>query len=172
MTKTEDFNRRMAPLRDELKDIASRMTRDDDRADDVVQEVMIKLWSMRESLGEQDNVKALAITIMRNKLNDLWRHDKLEQGKTLGAEPIGEDGRKAEMKDEVNLIKEIVAHLPSLQQQIFRMKEIDGYSTDEICQITGCSAESLRQNLSRARRKIREDYIRLTATRMKPKNQK
>lgn len=171
MTKTEDFNRRMAPLRDELKDIASRMTRNDDRAEDVVQEVMIKLWSMRASLGEQDNVKALATAIMRNKLNDLWRHDKLEQGKIATAGPIADERNKTELRDEVNLVKIIVAHLPSLQQQIFRMREIEGYTTDEICQITGCNAESLRQNLSRARRKIREDYIKLTTERIKHKEE-
>ena len=45
------------------------------------------------------------------------------------------------------------------------MKEMEGYESEEIQQITGCSADSVRKNLSRARRKIREDYIKLTARR-------
>ena len=36
---------------------------------------------------------------------------------------------------------------------------------EEIEQLTGCSADSIRKNLSRARKKIREDYIRLNERR-------
>ena len=69
------------------------------------------------------------------------------------------EDRRAEQRDEVNLIRQIVAQLPPLQQQIFRMKEIEGYTADEIMQITGCTADNLRKNLSRARLKIRETYM-------------
>ena len=69
--------------------------------------------------------------------------------------------RRAELRDETRIIRDIVAQLPSLQQQIFRMKEIEGYTADEIMQITGCSADNLRRNLSRARTKIRETYIKI-----------
>ena len=55
----------------------------------------------------------------------------------------------------------IVSHLPPLQQQIFRMKEIEGYEKEEIMLVTGCSDESLRQNLSRARRRIKEQFIKM-----------
>mgnify|MGYP002673380888 FL=1 len=55
----------------------------------------------------------------------------------------------------------IVDQLPPLQRQIFRMKEIDGYEMEEIMQIVGCSADNLRKNLSRARLRIREVYMRI-----------
>ena len=41
------------------------------------------------------------------------------------------------------------------------MKEVEGYTADEIMQITGCTADNLRRNLSRARMKIRETYIKI-----------
>ncbi len=47
-----------------------------------------------------------------------------------------------------------------------RMKEMEGYEADEIMAITGCTSESLRQNLSRARRRIREEFIRITTSRV------
>ena len=73
----------------------------------------------------------------------------------------------AERHDEAELVRLIVEHLPPLQARIFRMKEIEGYDSKEIMQITGCSAESLRQNLSRARRKILSDFTKLTRMRVK-----
>ena len=62
-------------------------------------------------------------------------------------------------------MRRIVDTLPALQRMIFRMKEIEGYDAGEIMQITGCSAENLRKNLSRARMRIREEFVRLTAVR-------
>ena len=77
------------------------------------------------------------------------------------------EGLKAENTDEISLIRTIVEHLPPLQQKLFKMKEIEGYESAEIMKITGCSAESLRQNLSRARRKILADFAKLTRMRIK-----
>lgn len=153
-------------MRDGLKRLARRMTGDDDNAEDLVQEVMLKLWSMRQSLDRYDNKKALAATILRNKFNDQWRHGKLENGKEVTEHECGSEQSRIEHIDEISLVRTIVERLPPLQRQIFRMKEIEGYDNTEIVSITGCSPESLRQNLSRARRKIREDFTRLTAMRV------
>lgn len=68
-----------------------------------------------------------------------------------------------EAANEVELIRRIVEGLPPLQRQIFKMKELEGYDQQEMIAITGCSADSLRQNLSRARKQIRKEYLRLTA---------
>lgn len=164
--KPEEFNQIIVPMRKELEQLARRLTGDDDQAEDTVQEVMLKMWSMRSSLDRYDNKKALAVTILKNKVKDRWRHGLYEKQTQSGSgEPASEDLR-AEQCDEVELVKLIVDHLPTLQRKIFKMKEIEGYDSVEIMQITGCSAESLRQNLSRARRKIVSDFAKLTRTRM------
>ena len=49
----------------------------------------------------------------------------------------------------------------SLYSEQETMKEIEGYTADEIMLITGCTADNLRRNLSRARTKIRETYIKI-----------
>lgn len=164
--KPEEFNHIIIPMRATLEKLARKMTGDDSRAEDLVQEVMLKMWSIRDTLERYDNKEALAVTMLKNKARDLWRHDKMEQGTASeGGEPAVED-LGTEHADEVKLIRLIVEHLPPLQQKLFRMKEIEGYDSREIMQITGCTAENLRQNLSRARRKIVADYAKLTRKRM------
>lgn len=54
---------------------------------------------------------------------------------------------------------EIINSLPHLQRTIMRMKDIEGYETDEIAEITGCGPEAIRSNLSRARKKVRDIYL-------------
>lgn len=85
---------------------------------------------------------------------------RVKSAKELVAELEQTDG-----KDDMELIQYIVDHLPPLQQQVFRLKEIDGYENEEIAKICNCKPEALRQNLSRARRYIQKEFIRLTTER-------
>ena len=63
-----------------------------------------------------------------------------------------------EEKETNAAIRKIIAMLPQLQQQVLRLKDIEGCETEEIVAITGISVESVRNNLSRARKKVRELY--------------
>lgn len=166
MTK-EEFIQSIIPMRDKLKEVAVGMTGDDNLAEDTVQEVMLKLWSMRQSLDRYDNKHGLAVTMLRNRIKDHWRHRKFENGMPERLNDMEADTPDADTADEVKLISIIIEHLPPLQGKLFRMKEIEGYDSTEIMEITGCTAESLRQNLSRARRKIIADYAKMTRKRVK-----
>ena len=64
-----------------------------------------------------------------------------------------------EEKDARATIRGIISTLPPLQQQIFRLKDLEGYETEEIADITGIAAEAVRNNLSRARKRLREAYL-------------
>lgn len=93
---------------------------------------------------------------------DHWRHRKLESAEGEHPKELATEPGSMTAKDDMELIKMIVDHLPPLQQQIFRLKDIDGYENEEIAKICGCSPEAVRQNLSRARRRIQKEFIRLT----------
>ncbi len=152
----KEFNIRMMPLRPKLLMQAQRLAGNDNTAEDLVQETMLRLWEMRQQLKAHPNIEALAMTILRNKHTDYWRRRQKEQ--RLEHEDIPTD----EIHDELELISIIIGQLPPLQQQVFRMKEVEGYAKEEIMLVTGCTDESLRQNLSRARRKIKELFIKLS----------
>jgi RNA polymerase sigma-70 factor (ECF subfamily) len=48
--------------------------------------------------------------------------------------------------------------LPELYRQIIRLKEIDGLTYDEVAGITNQNINTLRVNLSRARKMIRDEF--------------
>lgn len=158
--KIDEFNNKATSLRDTLLDIAIHNGCSHDDAEDAVQETLLRLWNMRNRLDNHPNVRALAITIMHNIMHDMWRHAQRTSAmneRHSTSEEISDESAR----DDAELIRLIVDHLPPLQQQIFRMKEIEGYAAEEIVRITGCTPESLRQNLSRARRRIREQFIKI-----------
>lgn len=161
----KDIDQRIVALRPLLMEAAGRMGGDDTAAEDTVQEVMLKLWDRRERLDSHPDLTALALTMLRHQTVDGWRHRQLEHGKQA-AEPVADDsGKTIERRDEVRLIGEIISRLPPLQSRILRMKDIEGYEIGEIAAATGTTTENVRQCLSRARKTIRQEYLKLTTTR-------
>ena len=159
--KPEEFNHIILPLRQELLSRAFGMTGNGEDAEDLVQEAMLRLWKRRDSLDASDNIKALLYTILRNAFYGDRRRQQRHPSVELSEGDAGFEERGVETLDEMALIRNIVEHLPPLQRQLFRMKEIEGYDAGEIMQITGCTADNLRKNLSRARLKIRDTYMKL-----------
>ena len=64
-----------------------------------------------------------------------------------------------ELKDEVEIIRHIIDTLPELQRNTIRMKDIEGYENEEIAEIIGSNVETVRSNLSRARKKVKTIYL-------------
>ena len=158
------FKITVVPLRGKLLNYARKLTDDSSDAEDVVQEVMLKLWNIRQKLEEYNSIEALAVRITHNLCMDMWRSKRTDQV-SLDQVPVVSQTvnpeRVLEGNDEIRLMREIISSLPTLQQTIIRMKDIEEYETEEIAQITRCSSESIRSNLSRARKKVRDIYLKI-----------
>ncbi|MDR2969515.1 MAG: RNA polymerase sigma factor [Tannerellaceae bacterium] len=161
----ETFKVTVAPLRDKLLHVSLRLLNEPADAEDAVQEVLLKLWQMRDRLDGYRNVEALAVTMVKNLALD---RIKLRKPRADEAELACLDSPQAERpdvsleeKDAVKCIGRLIKQLPPLQQTIIRMKDIEGYELAEIAAITGTQVESVRSNLSRARKKVREEYMKM-----------
>jgi RNA polymerase sigma-70 factor, ECF subfamily len=162
----ERFQAEVLPHRERLLRTARKMLNDDADAQDTVQEVYLKLWQMRDKLELYDSLEALAVTMVKNRCIDSIR----KKGKS---EPIDESHyrqvsqddpvKQLEAKSNDELIRAIIDQLPTLQQAILRMKDMEELELEEIVQITGSSNEAVRVNLSRARKKVRDEFVRLTS---------
>jgi RNA polymerase sigma-70 factor (ECF subfamily) len=150
------------------------LTDEPEDAEDAVQEVLLKLWNKRLELEQYRNIEAFAMTLTHNICIDMWRckrNDTLSLDIVQAASPTGTPERLLEIKDEIHLMHEIIDSLPNLQRTIMRMKDIEGYETDEIAEITGCGPEAIRSNLSRARKKVRDVYLRTIQERKERRNE-
>ncbi len=66
----ERYKAEILPIRDKLFHIAHKILQGDEDAEDAVQEVLLKLWHTRDSLGTYDNVAAFATTVTKNHCLD------------------------------------------------------------------------------------------------------
>jgi RNA polymerase sigma-70 factor (ECF subfamily) len=62
----------------------------------------------------------------------------------------------------IEFVKIIIEKLPELQKIIIKMRDIDGYEIEKIAEITGTNTTSVRMNLSRARKKVKERLMQIT----------
>lgn len=158
----KQFKIDVLPLRDKLLNYAWKLTEDPSDAEDAVQEIMLKLWNMRQKLDEYQSIEALAMTMTHHLCMDIWRAkrpDSLSLEQVQAPSQSATPERLLEEKDEFRLMRKIIDSLPTLQRTIIQMKDVQEYETEEIAEITGCSAEAIRSNLSRARKKVRDIYL-------------
>ena len=166
-----DLNRfkvEVLPIRGKIYSYSIKMLENREEAEDAVQEVFLKLWEMRSKLSEYDSVEALAVTITKNlclnKLSFRQRHGRedLQQIQNIWKDETAE--QEIENADAVDVVKQIIETLPPLQKMIIKMRDIEDYELRMIAEITGCTEEAVRMNLSRARKKVKEVFFKINKT--------
>lgn len=161
MTSAE-FQTLASTLRPRLLAQATRYLRDTAEAEDIVQDAMLKMWVLHDQLI--GNAEAFASVLVRNlslnRLRQLHRMQTLTEMDLLEMKRLDADSRSQQDTDEqVAQLMSLVEALPDRQKTILRLHDLEGMDYDEIAQVTGLSAASLRQTVSRARRLLRLRYL-------------
>lgn len=129
-------------------------------ADDIAQDTLLKLWTMREELDRYRSFEALASVTARRRAIDLLRLRSSHPSATLDealtlASSSSEPDREL-MRTETSCdIDEIFASLPPGQSALLRMKHIEGMEVAEIARLTGSTPGAVRTALSRARQNVK-----------------
>ncbi len=155
----ERFKIEVFPLKNKLYRLAKRFLEDHEDAQDIIQEVFIKLWNRKDKLEEYRSVEALAMVTTRNLCLDKLKARKFTIEKIENIqEQVDEDDTEIsnEQNEMVRRIHKVIKTLPEAQQTIIHLRDIEGYEFDEIGKILGMNQNAIRVNLSRARKKVRE----------------
>lgn len=158
----QGFEKEATRLRPMLVRYAIRMVHDEDKAEDLVQDTLLKLWNIHDSLEQYRSVDALATAIIRNlSLNAIRDDHKADVDEEAMAQIADTSSFENDMMDaeETSEVMRLIGLLPDMQQTVLRMKHVEGLEIDEIAQMIGSKPDAVRQNLSRARKKIRDQFL-------------
>jgi RNA polymerase sigma factor (sigma-70 family) len=144
--------------------IAYRILNNGQEAEDVVQDVFMKMWMMKDKLDTYNDIGALAVTITKNNSIDRIRKWKLIDSGNDGSEGITKEFSRSPHDhmveaENVSILSRIIADLPGNFGEIIQMREVEGLSYEEIEEKTKISINNLRVILSRARKMVKEKYI-------------
>lgn len=152
----EDFLQESGSIQPTLIGVARRYLHNKEDAEDIVQDVLVKLWGMREDLHRP--MVALASVLTRNLCIDhIRRHPVLMELNAVKGENTAPVNSQGEM---IERMMKAMEHLPPKQQLILRLRHMNGMSFAEISELTGDSEANVRQILCRARQGVRTLYIR------------
>ena len=149
------FKAEVFVLKDLLYRLALRLLNDDAEAQDAVQQVMMKLWQKRESLGHIEHLRAFVIKSLQNDcLNRLKKAETVARHyKHLGK--MQQHATQAFPGNMVDIIKNEISKLPDKQRVVIQLSDVEGFDTKEIAEIVEMDEGAVRANLSRARQKIK-----------------
>lgn len=160
-----EFRSDVIPIGRKLYSFAYRYLNIREESEDVVQEVMIRLWEKRDELKKISSTEAFAMAMTRNICIDRLRHKKLTGGDCDSDSPIMIPGadltEKIENTEAYNLICHIISQIKEPYKTAIILRDIEGLSYEESSEITGLTVNALRVNLSRARKLVRDEMTKL-----------
>jgi RNA polymerase sigma factor (sigma-70 family) len=162
MTRSE-FDHLIQQQSRRLYGFAFRILRSQEEAEDVVQEIFIKLWKMGDKLDEYKSIDALATAMTKNYCIDLIRkqkHDYKGEFSIIDLHNLTSPSPQEQMENRESgeILNMIIAGLPETYSLVIKLRDIDGISYEEIAEKTEQNINTLRVTLSRARKIIRDEY--------------
>ncbi len=154
----EEFEHIANKLRPKLKSIGRDFFSDRDMADDVAQEVLMRLWIMRERIDVRLGVEALASRMAKNICVSEWRKRKTRITAGIYAPPPDICRQPTAMEDSDNrrMLEKAIGCLTPTEARLYRMRHMADMELAEMETVTGIKSRSISAMLSAARRKLLE----------------
>ncbi|MCK4745761.1 MAG: sigma-70 family RNA polymerase sigma factor [Bacteroidales bacterium] len=149
------------PFSSRLYRMAFRLMNSREEAEDIVQEVYVKLWGMRNDLDKYNSIEALCVRITRNLCLDQLRrrkvnHDALKAERLKEASHPETPSESLEKKENADLLHTLIAALPEPQRSLVHLRHLEGKDYEEIAEMVNMNVNAIRVSISRARKQMRE----------------
>ena len=160
MKQPDRITHAFTALRAQMLSLAERITGNRDDAADAVQDAFVKLWQQRGQYETERHACGAGMISVRTTSIDMARHNShrsdvpIEQAANA-AEEVSDDDRSLAYLQ----VRQIIDNeLSPNQRLIIDLREIQGLEFDEIAQRLNKTTASVRVELSRARKRVREIY--------------
>ena len=152
------FEQQAPRLRQLALQAAAAAGADQDTAEDIAQETMLRLWQMRDD-PRLYNPEAYASTIARHQVLNHQRHkpplplDERQVTSLTSPSPLD----IIEQREDERWLQERIRNLPPTQHAILHMRQVEHRNSDEIAAIMGIQPSSVSTLLARARKQLLEE---------------
>ena len=138
-----------------LRAFALSLARTSDRADDLVQETLVKAWNKFDTFEEGTNLKAWLFTIMRNEFYSQMRKRgrEVQDSEGVFAAQLATHPQQQghmDLKD----FRTALEGLPDDQREALMLIGGEGYSYEEAAAIAGVAVGTIKSRVSRARTRL------------------
>lgn len=160
----------METLQDIWGELGTRLGRfiakrvgDPHAAEDIAQDVMLKVQTNLDALPPGDKLPAWVFAIARNAVIDHYRAQSVRgHADIAAAESVVDDGaadRQEAIRELVPCLSKMVAHLPEPYRQAMRLADFEGLTQQEVADRLRISLSGAKSRVQRARRQLRDMIV-------------
>lgn len=138
--------------------------KDPDQAEEIVQEVFVKLWEKREGL-EVSSFKSYLFSSVNNTILNYFKHQEVRRDHASEMKAVG-DSFELEESVEYNELQEkllgLIAEMPTARQQVFKLVKLEGKKYKEVAEELGISIKTVENQMGSALKYLRthlKDYF-------------
>ncbi|MBO7055293.1 MAG: RNA polymerase sigma-70 factor [Bacteroidales bacterium] len=135
-------------------------------AEEIVQNVILKLWEQKDKINEIENMQAYLFRsvknqclnfIKRNKLADVYKTEAWKELKELEEQTMS-NTQPEDNEQQIKQLKEAIETLPERCQEVLKMSKFEGLKNKEIADELQISLKAVEANISRAFTLIRKNF--------------
>lgn len=157
MAVTTGFKNDLLAAIPSLRAFAVSLAQNADKADDLVQETLVKAWDKHASFQPGTNLKAWLFTILRNEFYSQMR----KRGREVQDSDGIMTGRLAVHPSQHGMLdlkdfRSALEQLPEDQREAIILIGASGFSYEEAAGICGCAVGTIKSRVSRARTRLQE----------------
>lgn len=178
----EPFEALIAPHVDHLYRLAYRFTRSTAAAEDLVQDVLIKLFRIQDQIAGLDRPRPWMARVLYREYVDRWRRDRLAPINFSDLDPEEGDPDRAEVhnageadpdaspeRDAITTelreqLTEAIAALSEDHRAVILFHDVEGYTLEELATVMNLPIGTLKSRVHRARARLREMLLRSDET--------
>ena len=162
-TNENKMNALNLPFKDKLYRFALNIVGNTFDAEDIMQELMIKIWNRMDQYNSIDNKEAWCMTVTRNLAIDKTRNKKVKTNDISEYHHLRDDDvtqdRKIEIDERFGSIMNLVNQLPEKQREIVHLRDVEGYTYQEIADMTETTLDCVKVSLHRGRKTLKEQLL-------------
>lgn len=159
MTK-EEYNIAVDTYADNIYRFVLKHLKNVDVAKDVVQDTFAKVWEKKETIDYQ-KVRSYLFTTAHHTLIDVVRKERYKDGDDVIDQHYHQ---KADTNfDLQEILHEALDQLPEIQKTVILLRDYEGYSYEEIGEITGLQESQVKVYIFRARKKLKHYLVSIEA---------
>ena len=154
----EDF---LLAYKDKFYRFALRLTGNEYDAEDIMQELAIKIWKKGEDFDKLENKEAWCMSVTRNMAIDKIRHNKVRRHENIETVfNVSSDSKNPEKQlessDTMGKLREIINSLPENYKTVIQLREIEEMSYKEIAKIMNVELDKVKIYIFRARKMLQK----------------
>lgn len=159
---TATYSQLITEVRATLYRLALSVVANSVEAEDIVQDVCERAWRARDKVLSNEHPRAYICRMAHNLAIDRVRHRERERLFSVQEKTLSINGNTiVDTANITQLTQQLIATLPDKQRTAMHMRDVEGYEIEEIAEVMEIDSASVRMNLSRARKYIREELLKV-----------